>query len=406
MSKPLGLGHSRRSRRGDLTIGTLRLIVDLARNDWKLFLADRRAAVMCFLVPIVLASAFGLIFDRPGQNLGEHKLPLLLVNENTTGKAQPIIDDLLKGGHIEGKVVDRATAEREVARRSCGVAIVFPADFDWKANKPRVEMLHHPMSAAESQWAEGLLMEVCLKRLAAGYLRPFGLKPAGEMSRPVEVCRVTIPANGSHPFNSYSHSFCGMTLQYLLFWGLESGLLFLRERQRGLWRRVRVAPVSLTTVLFGRALATASIALLQIACTFAFGNLVFGVTITGSWWGFIGLAVTVSLLAAGTGLCVAAIGGTEARARSMFIVVILGLSMLGGLWLPAFLLPVWVQDVSQALPTSWAMRGMDAVTWQGQDFARMFPSLLAVSLFAIAFMALAIGRFHWAERQRRKGVSA
>ena len=387
-------------------IGTLRLILDLARNDWKLFLADRRAALMCFAVPIVLASVFGMIFDRPGQNMGERQLPLLLVNENTNGKAQPIIDDLLKGGHIEGRVVDRETAEREVASRTVGVAIVFPAEFDWKPGKtPGIEMLHHPMSAAESQWAEGLLMEVCLKRLAAGYLRPLGLK-TGEMQRPVNVTRLTVPAGGNHPFNSYSHSFCGMTLQYLLFWGLESGLLFLRERQRGLWRRVRVAPVPLLAVLLGRTLATASIALLQIACTFLFGYFVFGVAITGSWWGFIGLAVAVSVLSAGTGLCVAAVGGTEARARSMFIVVILGLSMLGGLWLPAFLLPAWVQDLSQALPTTWAMRGLDAVTWQGQGFARVFPSLLAVSLFAVAFMALAMGRFQWAERRRRRGASA
>lgn len=382
----------------------LREIAELARNDWKLFLADRRAALLCFLVPIVLASAFGLIFDRPGQQMGERPLPLLLVNENTNGKAQPLIDDLFKGGRITGEVVDRATAEREVAKRAYGVAIIFPADFNLKSGKPHVEMLHHPLCAAESQWAEGLLMEVTLKRLAASYLRPLGLK-TGELTRPVEVNRVAIPANGAHPFNSYSHSFCGMTLQYLLFWGLESGLLFLRERQRGLWRRLRSSPVSLTTVLFGRALATASIAILQIVVTFTFGYFVFGVTITGSWLAFLGLVFAISILSAGVGLCVAAVGGTEARARSFFIVVILGLSMLGGLWLPAFLLPSWVQDVSQALPTTWAMRGLDGVTWQGQDFHRVMPSLLAVSLFAVAFMMLAIIRFQWSERRRRLGVS-
>jgi ABC-2 type transport system permease protein len=383
---------------------TCRQLIDVARNDWKLFLADRRAAALCFIVPIILASAFGLIFDRPGEQMGDRPLPLLLVNEETTGKAKPLIDDLLNGGRIRGEIVDRATAEREIAKRSYGVAIIFPSNFNLKSPKPNVEMLHHPLSAAESQWAEGLLMEVTLKRMAASYLRPLGLK-TGEMTRPVQVNRVAVSTNGSHQFNSYSHSFCGMTLQYLLFWGLESGLLFLRERQRGLWNRVRVAPVSLTIVLLGRALATGSIAVLQIGCTFAFGYFVFGVTIQGSWLAFMGLVLAVSMLAAGTGLCVAAVGGTEARARSFFIVVILGLSMLGGLWLPAFLLPAWVQQISQALPTTWAMRGFDAVTWQGHDFRTVFPSLLAVSLFALAFMLVAMVRFYWAERQRRLGVS-
>ena len=41
----------------------------LAGKDWRLFWADRRAAALCFLVPVVLASAFGLIFARPAQDI-------------------------------------------------------------------------------------------------------------------------------------------------------------------------------------------------------------------------------------------------------------------------------------------------------------------------------------------------
>ena len=50
---------------------------------------------------------------------------------------------------------------------------------------------------------------------------------------------------------------------------------------------------------------------------------------------------------------VAAVGGTEARARSVSILVILGVSMLGGLWVPAFLLPEWVRDAALASLSSW-----------------------------------------------------
>jgi ABC-2 type transport system permease protein len=97
------------------------------------------------------------------------------------------------------------------------------------------------------------------------------------------------------------------------------------------------------------------------------------------------------------------VGQTEAGARSICIVVILAVSMLGGLWLPAFLLPKWVQDASLALPTSWAMRGLDGVTWQGSSLAAIWPSLLAVNLFAITFLTLAILRFHQSEARRRRG---
>ena len=102
-----------------------------------------------------------------------------------------------------------------------------------------------------------------------------------------------------------------MTLQYLLFWGMESGLLLLRERQRSLWQRLRAAPVPLWAVLLGKATSTASIALLQVLVTFAFGAVVFGVSVGGSWVGFALLAVGISAFSAATGLLVAAVGGTE-----------------------------------------------------------------------------------------------
>ncbi len=142
---------------------------------------------------------------------------------------------------------------------------------------------------------------------------------------------------------------------------------------------------------------------MQIATTFTFGYLVFGVTVTGSFFGFLLLAIGVSLLAAGLGLLIASLGQTEASARSLFIVVILGASMLGGLWLPAFLLPNWVQEWSRVLPTSWAIRAFDGVTWQGAGLPALLPCLAVINAFAVGFFVLAIGRFHWCETRLRRG---
>ncbi len=386
----------------------MKLLCSLIAKDWKLFLADRRAAVLCFVVPIVLASAFGMIFDRPSQHLGACKLPLAVVVEDESVFSSAIVTDLRASEHVEIRLVDRATAESSLNDRSASVALILPAGFGEASRQrarqgqsPHVELLNHPLAAMESQWAEGVLTEVIMKRAAREFLEPLGLKAS--LERPFRVERRTIPAESQHTFNSASHSFSGMTLQYLLFWGMECGLLLLRERQRGIWRRLRVTPAPLLTVLLGRAASTGLIALLQIAVTFGFGYVVFGVTVTGSWIGFLLLAGSISLLSAGVGLLVAAIGRTEASARSIFIVVILAVSMLGGLWLPAFLLPRWVQDWSQTLPTSWAMRGLDGVTWQGQSLRDLLPCLLAVNLFAFTFLALAIVRFHMYEARCRRG---
>jgi ABC-2 type transport system permease protein len=115
------------------------------------------------------------------------------------------------------------------------------------------------------------------------------------------------------------------------------------------------------------------------------------------------MAMAMSLLSAGVGLLVASVGRTEASARSISIVVILAMSMLGGLWMPAFLLPKWVRDWSTALPTSWAIRGLDGVTWQGAGLTAIWPCVAAVNLFAIVFLLAAALRLRQADARRRRG---
>lgn len=373
------------------------LILTLAAKDWSLFWSDRRTALLCFLVPIVLASGFGMIFDRAE---GESpRLPLAVVCESNDPAVTELAETLCRSPRLDARLTDRAAAERLVGDRQPGVAVVFPANFQLPAGlmaeRPKLLFLHHPAAAAECQWAEGVLTEMIAKRVAR---QAFGNLGEAAAAPPFIAETRTVAAAA---FNSYSHSFSGMTLQYLLFWGMESGLLLLRERRRGAWRRIRCAPVPLHAILLGNMLATGAIAFLQIAATFAFGWMVFDVTISGSLAAFVLLAVVLSLLAAATGLAVASLGGTEARARSLCILAILGLSLLGGLWLPAFLLPQWVRDIAAAFPTSWAMQGLNGVVAQGRGFADSLPSIGMVVLFSAAFLTLAAVRFAAAESRRR-----
>jgi ABC-2 type transport system permease protein len=373
-----------------------RLVWELARKDIQLFLADRRGVLLCFAVPILLASAFGAIFHRPEEGLQV----LVSVVAGDGPVTRRIVQALCTGGKVRASACDLATAHRRLASESASVAVVLPDDFEAIARPggavPRVQILHHPGHAVEGRWVEGVLTEAVFREAARAWLGPLA-----RLERPFTVERAALPAGGALSSNAYGHSFCGMTLQYLLFWGVDSGLLLLRERRQGIWRRLRAAPVSGATLLAGKALATTLVALAQVAVTFGFGAAVFGITITGSLMGFLLMATAAATLSAATGLLVAALGGTEARARSVAILVILTLSLLGGLWLPAFLLPGWAQTLALALPTTWAARGLEGVTWQGMGFAGAWPCALTLTGFSLAFAAIAAWRLGRLDRPAR-----
>ncbi len=377
----------------------LSTVLTLAGKDWRLFWCDRRAATLAFVVPILLASVFGYIFDRPTRDRGEVRLHLLVVAEGDSPTIRKLIDDLATNPNLQIEPIMAESLNQRLLDRRPGVAVVIPADFG-TAVKPRIAVRHHPLCSLEARWAEGVIAEAVAKGVAK---QRWGDLAESVLRDPPFLLSVSALEEPHAKFNSYSHSFSGMTLQYLLFWGMESGLLLLRERRRGVWLRLRAAPMPLAAVLLGRALATAAIAILQLLTTFAFGYAVFDVTFCGSPFGFALAVIGVASLAASVGLLVAALGGREAPARSVSILAILGLAMLGGLWLPSFLLPDWLRDVSLALPTTWAMRLLDSATWQGRDLADQLPSFVAVMGFTAMFLSVAFWRLSATERAARRG---
>ena len=375
----------------------LDLLWILASKDIQLFLVDKKAAALCFLVPIILASGFGYVFSKPLQN-EDLKLPLLIIREDNSPLAIKLADALLKSTKLEAAPASREEALRKIERRSARIALIIPKDFAsqiaLKKKVPAIEILHHPSSSLESKWAEGIFTEIAFRE-AAPELLGFWLSGAAslKLERPFEVKKEPFPTGMDISRQAYSHSFSGMTMQYLLFWGMDCGLLLLRERRQGIWKRLKAAPIPLPTLLGGKIIATALIALTQILFTFSFGSLVFGVAINGSILGFLIMAIATALLSAATGLLIAAVGGTENRARSMAILSILSLSILGGLWLPSFMLPLYVQNFSLLLPTTWMIKGFEGVIWQGMGLVDASYCALVTLLFSTAFIGFSILKF-------------
>ena len=177
-------------------------------------------------------------------------------------------------------------------------------------------------------------------------------------------------ARDDTPYNSYAHSFAGMSVQFILMSGIDAGIMLLLLRQRGIWQRIRSAPIRKSEFILARALATALISAFQLAVIYAAAVLIFGVRIDGSAPGFVAVAASFCLLNATFGLMLATLGQSAAATRGIAIMVTLLMVMLGGAWVPSFVFPRWLQEASLYTPTRWAVDGLDAMTWRGLPLGR------------------------------------
>jgi ABC-2 type transport system permease protein len=224
---------------------------------------------------------------------------------------------------------------------------------------------------------------------SGGSTRPPGL------SMPYTVKEEAVTARKGVQYNGMAHSFAGMSVQFILFMGVDAGLIVLMQRKNGLWRRLQAAPISRFTVIASRAASAALIAMLILAVVFTFARLTFGVKIEGSFPGFVGVCAAFAIMTATFGLLIAMIGKTPEGTRGISILVTLILVMLGGSWVPTFIFPQWLQKITVAIPTRWAVDGLDAMIWRGLDFQSALAPIGALLGFSVLFGAIAVWRFRW-----------
>jgi len=417
----------------------------LVRKDLILFLHDRRALLVSLALPIIIASFFGFLFGGGEKGASAIEIALVLQDGSKAGagiaaglKADPSLA-------VAQMSLDEARTAVRTGKRKA--AIVIPAGFGEAAGealfgagaKPEIGLLYDPSQPAVLSMVKGMLTQQVMQVVSSEMFGGPGGREVNERSlhaleaQPQDADTValrgvlesvikyqalppkegdagarkaglTMPFttrdeglsgksdDGPQGYNAFAHSFAGMGVQFILFMGIEMGTSLLHARRSGVWSRLLAAPVSLSTLLLARAASSALIAFAILCVIFAFAVLVFKVHIA-SLPGFFGIALCFALVTASFGVLIAAFGKTPEAARGLALFATLMMVMLGGAWLPSFLFPAWLQQAALAVPTKWAIDGLDAVTWRGMDLAAVLPAMGAQLGFALLFAALAVWRF-------------
>jgi ABC-2 type transport system permease protein len=173
------------------------------------------------------------------------------------------------------------------------------------------------------------------------------------------------------------------------------------EKQLGTFRRLLAAPARRATLLAGKLLAFVLVNLVQVAVLFAVGVLVLPylglppMTLGAHPENLILVSLAVSLAATSFGLFLAAIARTEAQANGLGLILILVSSMLGGVMVPRFVMPAFMQHIGWISPHTWGLQAYQDVLMRDAGLTAILPDLGILLLFAAGFFAVAVWRFRW-----------
>jgi ABC-2 type transport system permease protein len=427
-------------------------LLAMVRKDLQLFFSDRRSVIVSFVVPIAIASFFGAVFAGGGGNTERARIAVAIIDQDASAISKGILAGAQTDENLKVTTPTEADARESVKQGKTAVAVVIPKGFGDAAGraffsdgeKPALNLLNDPSRNIELAMVRGILtqhvmesvskemfggdqgkqlIETALPAIQASTSMPADQKrllvemmgsvqkyyreqPAAGAQGTPERRGITMPytvheeamtAGSNIAYNGYAHSFAGMAIQFLLFAMANMGVEMLLERQRGLWSRLRSAPVSKLTLLSGKAASGTLISLMILLVSFGFAMVVFRVRIQGSVIGFLGISVACAVMASTFGLLIAALGNSPATARGVTTLAVLMMVMLGGAWVPTFIFPAWLQQFTLIVPVRWAVDGLDAMTWRGIGLSGALMPVLVLIAFAAAFWTIAASRFRWEE---------
>lgn len=364
----------------------MRAALLIAGKDVRQRLRDRSALLLAIVLPLVLASIFGLIFhDVVG---GHVSFAFGLVDRDRGTAARAFEAQALRPLERSGLVVVHreasvASARRGIEQDRLSAAFVLPPGLTAAVRQGRpveLRVLGNVDAQIGSQVARSIARtfggRIDAQRLTAALL---GTARGAVPAEPIAIEDVSTT---SRQLDAATYYAAGMAV-FFLFFTVQFGITsILAERRGGTLARLLVAPVHHASVFAGKlltslALGIASMTVLALATHFLLG---------AHWGNPVGVAILiVTGVVAVTALTalIATLARTAEQAEAWQTIAAIVLGMLGGAFFPVAQAGGLLAALSLATPQAWFLRGIQNLAGGAGPSAALGPAA-AMLLFAAA----------------------
>ncbi len=196
--------------------------------------------------------------------------------------------------------------------------------------------------------------------------------------------------------NSVQHNVPAWTMFAMFFILFPLAGNFIKEREEGSMLRLRLISGSQFPVIAGKFGFYFGVCLAQFILMIAVGVYVMPLLglhqlILGSnIFGIIVTACAVAMAATGYGLLIAVYFNTPQQALSFGSISVVILAALGGVWVPIYVMPETLQNISRCSPLNWGLESFTNLFLRGATTLAILPDLLKLVGFSFATLVASV----------------
>jgi ABC-2 type transport system permease protein len=196
--------------------------------------------------------------------------------------------------------------------------------------------------------------------------------------------------------NSVQHNVPAWTLFAIFFIIVPLSINMVKEKSQGTFIRLRTNPVSYLTVLGGKTVVYLAVCLIQFGLMLGIGVYLFPILglpsldVSGKIPLLFLVALFAGLAAIGLGLLLGTVAKTQEQSAPFGATFVVILAALGGVWVPVFIMPKFMQTLSNVSPMNWGLNAFYDVFLRDVGIIDLVPELSLLFLFFIITTAISI----------------
>lgn len=405
-----------------------------AYKEYLLLIKDFGGLVVLFVMPLVLIITITIIQDSTFKTISDAKIPVLIVDNDKGTVSQTIQDGLATSNTFQVIVKENETIakdlvfsgkyqlaiiipenlssdlEKKVTQNVDGILSKFGLDEEGETEvivipKKEVKLYFDPATqltfkSSVKNGIDKMISKIETQSIYKAFQQQITDDPTEAIFETDNFIsfKEILPIKNDEEIipNSVQHNVPAWTLFAIFFIIVPLSINIVKEKGQGTFVRLRTNPVSYATVLGGKTLVYLCVCIIQFILMLAIGVYLFPVMglptldISGRLPLLFVVALFSGLAAIGLGLLLGTIAKTQEQSAPFGATFVVILAALGGVWVPVFIMPKFMQTLSNISPMNWGLNAFYDVFLRNSGLVEILPEIGLLFVFFIVTTLIAI----------------
>jgi ABC-2 type transport system permease protein len=362
----------------------MRKALAVGRKELHQIVRDRRTLSILLLAPVMFLLLYGYAL-----NFDIKHVALAVEDRDHSAESRALIAAFVNSGYFDlvASVGDDGAIDRLMDRNTIRAALVIPERTGRAINTGRtasVQVLINGDNANTASAVMGYALTIVRSVSSSLLVVRGGIRVAPPLAAEPRIW-----------YNPELKSTLFLVPGLIAFIGMITGaistaLSIVREKERGTWEQVRMAPIGTPSYVIGKTIPYLAISIASAMAIMLAAMALFGLPMRGSWLDLL-LAVTLFLVGAlGTGMLISTVAQSQLVAFQVVLILsFLPTFLLSGFIFPIASMPTPIRIVTYVVPARYFLVALRGIVLKGIGAPMFWTELAALVAYAVMVLGLA-----------------